>query len=202
MKQLIFFLLLFALACSNNTAGEKVDGQQEETLTTEEKEVYLNKGKQVVGKVGSALISQLTGVLNAGAPIDSAVRYCNTIAYPLVDTLAKDQAILVKRVSNKFRNPADAPNEREKAVLARFRQGMNEGQDVPAPVLEPIDAQTIGYYQPIMVMELCLKCHGEVGKDIAERDYQTIKELYPQDKATGYRVGDLRGMWTVHLKKQ
>ncbi len=199
MKKITLFFLVLILSCSNNTSRQ--EATQEQVLSEKEREQYLDQGAEVVGLVGSTLIGKLKGVLDTGAPIDSAVRYCNTIAYPLVDTLARDKAVQVKRVSEKYRNPMDRPSPEESAILAGFQEQVDNGQPIPDPVLKPIDANTIAYYQPIMVMDLCLNCHGKVGQEVKEEHYSVIKELYPEDRAVGYQNGDLRGMWTVYLKK-
>jgi hypothetical protein len=42
--------------------------------------------------------------------------------------------------------------------------------------------------------ELCLMCHGDcVGSDVATK----IKDLYPDDKAVGYQVKQVRGAITI-----
>ena len=48
-------------------------------------------------------------------------------------------------------------------------------------------------------METCLKCHGRVGHEIANETYAVISKLYPEDKATNYRLGDFRGAWKVRF---
>ncbi len=199
MKYITLFFLIFILGCGNDTSRqeEAPDGG----LSQEETQQYLDRGAEVVGLVGSTLIGKLKGVLESGVPIDSAVRYCNTIAYPLVDTLAGDKAVKVKRVSEKYRNPLDRPSPQESAILADFNKYTETEQSIPDPILKPVDANTIGYYQPIMTMKLCLNCHGVVGEDVKTEHYEVIKELYPQDKAVGYQEGNLRGMWVVYLKK-
>jgi len=46
-------------------------------------------------------------------------------------------------------------------------------------------------------MPLCEKCHGKIGSTLKEADYASIKSLYPEDMAIGYKTGDLRGMWSI-----
>jgi hypothetical protein len=41
---------------------------------------------------------------------------------------------------------------------------------------------------------LCLTCHAEA---IAPEVETKINQLYPADRARGYRVGDLRGAFTL-----
>jgi hypothetical protein len=37
---------------------------------------------------------------------------------------------------------------------------------------------------------VCLTCHGSVGSDVAA----ALRERYPDDRATGYALGDFRGI--------
>jgi hypothetical protein len=52
------------------------------------------------------------------------------------------------------------------------------------------------YAEPIVIQDLCLACHGaEVAPDVKA----ALAEKYPTDAATGYVVGDLRGLAWVEL---
>jgi len=56
----------------------------------------------------------------------------------------------------------------------------------------------IVYYKPITIaMPSCLKCHGSSGKEIDTKTLEIIRKNYPEDQATGYKEGDLRGMWKI-----
>jgi hypothetical protein len=46
------------------------------------------------------------------------------------------------------------------------------------------------------VNDLCLQCHG-TADTIAPEVRQAIETLYPNDLATGYTVGELRGLIRV-----
>ena len=57
---------------------------------------------------------------------------------------------------------------------------------------------TSGQYGGFLVSNaLCLRCHGEPGPDISAEDLALIQRLYPQDKATGFKLGQLRGAWRI-----
>jgi len=45
-----------------------------------------------------------------------------------------------------------------------------------------------------------LQCHGEPGKDIQAENLTLLHQVYPDDKATGYKLGDLRGIWRVRFQ--
>ncbi len=42
--------------------------------------------------------------------------------------------------------------------------------------------------------KVCLSCHGET---VAPEVEQKLAELYPDDKARGYKEGDIRGAFVV-----
>jgi hypothetical protein len=44
--------------------------------------------------------------------------------------------------------------------------------------------------------ELCLACHGTAAH-LDKEAVVRLKELYPDDKATGYALGQVRGALTV-----
>jgi hypothetical protein len=64
-------------------------------------------------------------------------------------------------------------------------------------------SQEVFFYQRPIVLnnQLCLRCHGEVGKDISAADYVLIKQKFPQDQATGYRLGQPMGAWQLSLQR-
>ena len=60
---------------------------------------------------------------------------------------------------------------------------------------------SLALFAPIHVMPLCQKCHGKTGDTLLENDYKFIQKLYHEDKAIGYKSGDLRGMWSIEFSK-
>jgi hypothetical protein len=100
--------------------------------------------------------------------------------------------ITVGRTSHRLRNPANAPEDWMLPLLEEYRNS------VPAPgSFRTVDlgARGTGYVEPITLQPMCTTCHGEsVDPALAAR----IRELYPTDEATGFRVGELRGLfWAV-----
>jgi hypothetical protein len=60
------------------------------------------------------------------------------------------------------------------------------------------DYQYLKYMKPIKIGAACLKCHGNEG-NIPPEVKELITKRYPDDKAVGYKNGDLRG--AVSIKK-
>ena len=48
---------------------------------------------------------------------------------------------------------------------------------------------------------MCLNCHGEKAV-LAPGVQDALNKIYPDDKAVGYKEGDLRGAWHITFLKQ
>ena len=59
-----------------------------------------------------------------------------------------------------------------------------------------LPAGRLGVVLPITTGAVCLRCHG---KSIAPEVSSAIRAAYPNDQATGFDEGDLRGVFWVEL---
>lgn len=160
---------------------------------------YLAKGALIVQGTFDTLRSALLKTIGlSGVP--GAVEYCNIHAYPITAHFADTFQVAIKRTSLKYRNPENMPDELETGMLQKWDESMNAGDTLVPVVFRDADDQ-VHYFQPIMVGELCLKCHGTAGTTMLISDYAVIQNKYPDDLATGYSTGDLRGMWHVVFKE-
>ncbi|MCX8111597.1 MAG: DUF3365 domain-containing protein [Bacteroidia bacterium] len=122
-----------------------------------------------------------------------AVRYCHTAAETL--TFYRSPQFYVQRVALYHRNPRNAlADSLDRAAYNHFRQtGKTESFIVEAK------EGTLRYYRPIYIpMVQCLKCHGK-REDLDGQALAEIRKRYPGDKAIGFSLGDLRGMWKVEI---
>ncbi|WP_353849860.1 hypothetical protein [Hydrotalea sp.] len=46
-----------------------------------------------------------------------------------------------------------------------------------------------------------MQCHGKKGTDINANTLKEINQLYPNDKATGYAINEIRGLLVVTMNK-
>jgi len=193
--------LFFLAACggeSESTAEET--SPSVETLSESERAMYLQEGKSIAGATFAALSGQLQKALQEGG-VQNAVDYCNVVAYPLVDSLSKVHDATIRRTSLKIRNPKDTLTPHEQVALESYQQKVENGEQLQ-PSVNLTDAGTVAFYAPIMTMELCLKCHGKVGEELAQADYELIQELYPEDEAIGYSEGEWRGLWSIEFERE
>ena len=112
--------------------------------------------------------------------------------------MASKHGVALRRVTQKARNPADKANADELAILRQFEAAIPASTNPPPPIVTNFVAGAATFFAPIILSkELCLQCHGVSGKDIAPENLAVIQRLYPQDEATGFKLGDLRGAWRV-----
>ncbi len=158
-------------------------------------EVYRRQGKEIVKATFTALSSQLKSAMKQGG-VPYAVTFCNVTAMPITDSLAARYDVDIKRVSMRNRNTDNAPDALEESMISSLQKMMVASYEGINMVVLDQDENPV-YVQPIVLGDQCLQCHGKIGTDITADNYEIIQSLYPDDKATGYRSGDLRGIWRI-----
>jgi len=126
--------------------------------------------------------------LQAGG-VAAALPYCRPETYASVDSLESVLQATAQRRSARPRNPAN------QAALPPVDLAPDTTRRVARR-----NAEVFMYQRPIVLTDaFCLRCHGEVGKDISSADYALIRKQYPQDQATGYQLGQVMGVWHLTL---
>jgi hypothetical protein len=161
----------------------------------------LSAARAAIKDLGETLKQQLAAAIKAGGPV-SALGVCRTIAPAIAEEKSGAYGLEVGRTALKVRNPANAPDAFERKVLEEFVRRIGSGAD-PAS-LEHAETVTEGgetvfrYMKAIpTAAEPCLACHGS---NVQPEVKTEILRLYPDDKATGFKAGDLRGAFTVSQK--
>ena len=65
-----------------------------------------------------------------------------------------------------------------------------------AEVVSENGKQVRRYMRALPTQELCMNCHGPVDK-MTPAVIAKLKALYPEDRGTGYTVGQIRGAMTI-----
>ncbi len=154
----------------------------------------LPASRQAVNALAGDLKAALTEGLAAGGP-PAAIGVCRDQAQAIADARSRDLGARVGRTSERLRNPANAPTPEQRRVLKSFAERMAAGE-APGTV-EHWERHGDGsalYMKPIIVGGPCLACHG---REPAPGVAGVLKSAYPDDRATGYEIGDLRGAFLV-----
>lgn len=155
------------------------------------------KGATVVEAAQNALMGKLKGALAEGG-VEHAMKYCNANANLIIDSLQKVHGMRIRRVSKKYRNKLNSPSYDESNVLEVFEYAVKNGKPL-TPVIFEKNHSMYTYFSPIVVKPMCLSCHGSKDNGYTAENFETIKAMYPTDKAFNCEVGDFRGAWTVDI---
>ncbi|MBL7736303.1 MAG: DUF3365 domain-containing protein [Chitinophagaceae bacterium] len=172
-------------------------GQSQRPLSDTDKQRYLAQGDSIATEAQKALIAKLSQAIQ-GNGVEAAVEFCSMNALPLTDSLSRLHSVAIQRLSERNRNPQNAiRSEIDRQAWAQIEEIMQDANAGKKHLISQ-DNDKVYYYKAITIaMPTCLSCHGNKEEDIKEAALTVIKEKYPQDLATGYRMGDLRGMWKI-----
>jgi hypothetical protein len=180
-----FAAILSLLSCNTNQPKNTVTEKVTDTAS------FILRGDSISSGVQKILLANVMLAMKSGGPVN-AVSFCSERAMPLTDSLAKAFNCEIKRVSDKFRNPANKPTDTDLDMWTKISSSKSI-----SPVVSAENGHIV-YYKPILIaMPACLKCHGSPGKEIDSKTLEIIRKNYPEDQATGYKEGDLRGMWKI-----
>ena len=179
----VFVLSCLAVLFSSQTMGAEADKAQ---LTRE--------AVTIVQQFGGQLKPELKQALMEAGPAH-AISVCAEKAPEIARNLSDDTGWYVKRVSLKARNNQTAiPDAWEKKVLEQFDQRSADGEPAQKIAFAEVVDGRFRFMKAQGVETICLSCHGaeiEVGTEAA------LKQKYPQDKARGYSLGQIRGAFSL-----
>ncbi|WP_026353152.1 Tll0287-like domain-containing protein [Solimonas variicoloris] len=144
--------------------------------------------------------ARLQAAMADGGPVN-AVRVCRDEAPAIAARLSRESGWQVRRIGTRVRNPltgvADAWEQTQLADFDR-RLAAHAAPDALTTYAE-LD-EPAGRYQrymkAIVVAPLCLTCHGEVDTQPPALR-AALQADYPYDAAVGYRLGELRGAFSL-----
>ncbi len=129
-----------------------------------------------------------------------AIAACSEKAPKMAAAASQNTGWAIRRVSLKNRNPKAVPDAWERAVLEDFdrRQaaGENPADLEKAEIVTDGGTRMVRYMKALPVQDVCVKCHGPADQNTSEVKAK-LAEIYPDDKATGYKRGQIRGALTV-----
>ena len=112
--------------------------------------------------------------------------------------LSRESGAVVSRTALRVRNPANAPDDLQRAILEQFADDLAAGR-TEMPLEAAVEINRGGkiehrYMRAIPMDAMCLACHGQ---QLAPEVASAIAKAYPADQATGFEQGQLRGAFSV-----
>lgn len=159
----------------------------------------LAEARSVATAMPPKLLEVLGTEIAKGGPV-SALSVCRDKAPAMAKAASEKSGWAIRRVSLKNRNPKAVPDAWEASVLEEFDRRAAAGEN-PADMEKgervAVDGkQVYRYMKALPTQELCVQCHGSADK-ISPAVQAKLKELYPDDKATGFAIGSIRGAITI-----
>jgi len=151
-----------------------------------------------------SFVKELGGTLKrelaSGDPA-GAIRVCSEVAPGIANRISLANGWRVTRVGTRVRNAMlGTPDAWEQRVLAQFAKRAGAGEDYAkmdhSEIVEEPAGRYFRYMKAIGTQPLCLTCHGDEAT-IPPKVAETLAELYPHDRATGYAPGELRGAVSI-----
>jgi hypothetical protein len=174
----VVFALLFIMACAAAISAEPATDSLQKTARA--------LAQEFVG----LLKPQLKRALADGGP-SNAISVCADVAPGIATSLSTQSGWTVERVSLNSRNASRAiPDSWEHNVLLEFDRRQRAGEEASSISFGQVVGGQYRYMQAQGVEPLCLTCHG---KGLADTTVETLQEYYPDDMATGYSLGQVRG---------
>ncbi|RHW76303.1 DUF3365 domain-containing protein [Colwellia sp. RSH04] len=176
-----FFILTTISAEANNSSSKQ-------QLTAEAQTIVKSFANTLKPTLKQAI--QSSGLVHA-------IDVCATEAPKIAKTLSQKTQWDISRVSLKTRNANNATaNNYEAKVLRQFAKHNSENTKSPLEHAEIINNE-FRYMKAQLIEGVCLNCHGST---IAPEVEQALKKHYPNDNATGYKLGDVRGAFSLVKK--
>lgn len=169
------------------------------SIVAHAEDAWVAEARQLATSVPPKLLAVLTREIDQGGA-SQAIGACQVQAPEMARQASEASGWKVRRVSLRERNPKARPDAWEQAALEDFDRRVAAGE-VPMTLekAERVDVggvPTLRYARALPVGPICVQCHG----DPAQMDAgvkSKLSVLYPQDRATGYSVGQIRGVITL-----
>jgi hypothetical protein len=166
-------------------------------IAQEKQEQFEQQSKIAIKEFSTTLKGALVTAMKSGGPTE-AINVCNQVAPTIAASLSEKYGFDIARTSLKVRNPDNKADCWERKVLNQFEKRKQAGEEIKTLTFS--EKVTSGDNQELRMMKaiptgaVCLKCHGS---NIADPVQTSLSKLYPEDQATGFSLGDIRGAFTI-----
>jgi len=165
-----------------------------------EQAMVVTQARYATEALAASLVARLQSAIEEGGAV-AGVEACRLEAQSLTQQTGDALGLTVGRTALRVRNPTNAPDDWEQQQLEYFEAMLARG--TPANQLEALEYFDYNgraewrYMRPIMTGGQCLVCHGE---QLAPTVANVISQNYPNDRAVDFKLGQLRGAFTVTLE--
>jgi len=195
-------LLAVLAACSTESAAPPPLAAAAMETTAAQPVPSAKVRAQAAAKAFGTALKQALGAELAKGGTSGAIAFCNTEAPKIAARVADEHGVRIGRVPvpGRQRNPANAAQPWQSDGLAALQARFDAGTPM-ADLVQMVDhglpdGVALRMMRGIPVEPMCLACHG---KSLAVDTRMALQRFYPDDTATGFDAGDLRGALWVEV---
>ena len=190
----LFSISLLLVGCSPKLAPAKTASPASAATATPAQDPVKARASEAFQKFGGQLKNELTSAIESGGPVQ-AVEVCHGRAPEIAKSVSEELQIEMGRSSHRLRNTSNAPQSEVAAFLEKYREA--PAAEIPVEVYEVEGDKLV--VAPIPTAPLCLTCHGDP-QTFSPDLKAALAKFYPEDQATGFEVGDMRGVFWAKIK--
>lgn len=187
----ILFTVFAIFSCATN------DKTANGNLYSDDNEQLVKDSEELISEFMTMLKTDLKTSLKKHSA-ENAINACNQSAPFIAESIKEQYGWEIGRTSLKLRNQSNRPDAWEARVLHNFEMRRAEGEAIQdltySDVITENGVKKFRYMKAIPTMTVCLNCHG-INLTQAVKD--RLNDAYPEDKAVGFKLGDIRGAFTV-----
>jgi cytochrome c553 len=151
----------------------------------------------VLQRLRAEMMREMQSAMTKGPA--EAISVCRHLAPEISRKLEQETGWHIRRIGLKVRNPDNRANASERGLLMGFEIKNLAGQPIELLHSLRVDRKDgnveIHFMQAVPMLDGCTACHGEA---IDPETAAAIQRLYPEDEAVGYKVGDIRGAFSLY----
>jgi hypothetical protein len=206
----VFVALLFLSAC-DDTGNRGIDSKEvkEELRNREIKyitqpqiiDASFTRGKQITDTLQQALIRQMQQALAQNTLVEAA-KFCNLPALAPYKELEQTHTAAIQRLRLQGKREGLQLNDMEKQLLEAYQYNQENKLPLENNVQKSGTEQML-FTAPILLNNtVCLQCHGKVGEQLSEQDYQALQSAYPMNGLVNGSLNEPIAIWSVLFQKK
>jgi Protein of unknown function (DUF3365) len=164
----------------------------------EDMDALKGEAQTLIKSFSGELLGALKAAMQEGGPVN-AISVCNEKAPEIAAAASADSAWTIGRSSHKLRSPDNVADAYTAAAIEDFvaREAAGEAAETlaKAEIVEENGTRVFRMVKAIPTGEACLNCHG--GDEVKPEVEAKLAELYPNDMARGFTLGQMRGVFTL-----
>lgn len=189
-----YLIALAVMALASSVAVAQSGGAGPPVASRQVAEAVARADRAIEG-LQTTLVGRLKDELGKGGP-QAAVAVCRDEAQRLTAEIGASHGLVIGRTSDRVRNPINEPRPWAAAYVASWA-GTRAADAKPA-VFELVGGG-VGVLRPIGTIDLCVMCHGPRAT-VQATIGSVLTASYPDDRATGFSPGDLRGWFWAEVR--